>query len=596
MRPFADEPWQKEAKIVVAFDIGTTQAAVSFAHMYPGGAQVLHRVVQWPGQQSQGGEAKIPSLIWYDKSGQARAFGAEARSSEVLDQAEDHGWHLAKHFKLHLHPANMRHQHRIKLDDLPPYVTVDQIYADFMGYLFRHTEKYFKERILDGIQTWESLKSNIEFVIAHPNGWDTAEQGILRQAAVAADLVPSLPVALERIHFVSEAEASVHFVLLHADIEKRLRIYDDFIVCDAGGSTVDTTLYSVDETTPLIRLKEKRTSDCVQAGAIFVNQSAEEHFTLAFTDAGLDADTITEYITDALESFETDAKRTFKSATEDKIINVGGRKFTNAQLGVRRGAMTMKGAQIQEFFDPWITKIVESVNAQVEGHGVQYLLLVGGFGESPYLRQRLLTALGPAGIKITIADDATSKAVADGAVIWFARHAVTARATRYAFGCSVSVSPEPLTDEKVGRRTINGAMGPRIPGFWSEIVPRGTVMATAEEMSEPFSRSFREASPNLSTQIVQIYAYDGTATHPSFIIDRFGNMNSGFREVCHVEADLSALAGSLTRQYGPNGVYWQVHFDIALTFGATELRAYLVWEERGRTKRSAASIIPSTFA
>lgn len=57
-------------------------------------------------------------------------------------------------------------------------------------------------------------------------------------------------------------------------------------------------------------------------------------------------------------------------------------------------------------------------------------------------------------------------------------------------------------------------------------------------------------------------------------------MNAGFREVCHVEADLSALAGSLTRQYGPNGVYWQVHFDIALTFGATELKAYLVWEEK----------------
>jgi len=50
MRPFADEPWSQGAKLIVAFDIGTTQTAVSFAHLYFGGSQILHRVVHWPGQ------------------------------------------------------------------------------------------------------------------------------------------------------------------------------------------------------------------------------------------------------------------------------------------------------------------------------------------------------------------------------------------------------------------------------------------------------------------------------------------------------------------------------------------------------------------
>ena len=112
----------------------------------------------------------------------------------------------------------------ITLDPIPPNVTIHQIYADFMNYLFTQTREYFILRILDGQKTWTALENNIEFVIAHPNGWDIHEQGILRNAAVDAKLVPSLYVAQEKIHFVSEAEASVHFVMIHADLENRLSV------------------------------------------------------------------------------------------------------------------------------------------------------------------------------------------------------------------------------------------------------------------------------------------------------------------------------------------------------------------------------------
>ena len=36
----------------------------------------------------------------------------------------------------------------------------------------------------------------------------------------------------------------------------------NFIVCDAGGSTVDTTVYSVASARPVLNLKEKRASAC----------------------------------------------------------------------------------------------------------------------------------------------------------------------------------------------------------------------------------------------------------------------------------------------------------------------------------------------
>ena len=133
----------------------------------------------------------------------------------------------------------------------------------------------------------------------------------------------------------------------------------------------------------------------VQAGAIFVNQSAEDHFKQAFTSVGLDAETVKEYVAAAIESFEVDAKRTFKNTIDNKIISVGGRRFTDEDLNVRRGSMTMLGCvkdlyilsstplifnsslkcsrrtQIQQFFDPWVSKIIESVNSQIQGHRIR---------------------------------------------------------------------------------------------------------------------------------------------------------------------------------------------------------------------------------
>jgi len=69
-------------------------------------------------------------------------------------------------------------------------------------------------------------------------------------------------------------------------------------------------------------------------------------------------------------------------------------------------------------------------------------------------------------------------------------------------------------------------------------------------------------------------------------------MNTGFRQVCTINADLSGLSGALTRGSGPNGIYWSLHFMITLKFGGTELRASLKWQEKGITRRGIASIIP----
>ena len=95
--------------LVLAFDIGTTFSGISYVLLDPGQVPKIKSVMRsvlpltswlqtslkdfslrFPAQAL--GNSKIPSTIWYDASGQARALGAEATLLETIDIADAEGW------------------------------------------------------------------------------------------------------------------------------------------------------------------------------------------------------------------------------------------------------------------------------------------------------------------------------------------------------------------------------------------------------------------------------------------------------------------------------------------------------------------------
>lgn len=44
---------------------------------------------------------------------------------------------------------------------------------------------------------------------------------------------------------------------------------------------------------------------------------------------------------------------------------------------------------IESFFKPFVDQILDSLHDQLDDDDVKYILLVGGFGESQYLREQL---------------------------------------------------------------------------------------------------------------------------------------------------------------------------------------------------------------
>ncbi|KAF8606745.1 hypothetical protein BDV93DRAFT_488627 [Ceratobasidium sp. AG-I] len=590
-KPFQG-PWEGDSKIVIGIDVGSTQSGVAFAFLQQGANQAIHRVTQWPGQEAQNQQSKIPTLVWYDSDKKAVSFGAEALSHTAEINAEDNGWTLAKYFKLHLHPKNLQSKHRLTLDPLPPGVSLHQIYADFLGYLLKHTKSFFEDRILDGEQIWTRYQSKMKVVIAHPNGWGLREQTFLREAATEAGFSDASS-ALTKIRFVTEAEASVHFCIHHTNLGERLKAGMNFIVCDAGGSTVDTTVYSVTSARPVLKLEEKRASACVQAGAIFVDVEAEKYLRTVLRNAQLSSDDVDEYTKSGIKDFEGFAKRAFRDVAEEQKITIGSVRFNSSALNTRRGRMTLTGPILQSFFNLCAEEIVASVDKQVKDLNISYILLVGGFGDSPYLRREFKERYEPQGSQVTLTNDSTSKAVADGAVIWSSISSVFSRAPRASFGSLLMEPYTPSDPEHQGRTVILTPDGiRRVGGMWSPIVSKGVALDVEATRCETYHKIYESATPDLSDFDVELFSYSGD-DEPEWGTNKQDRLLPGFHLVCMIRADLNHLSGALQRRTGIRGAaYWSMSFDICIRFGGTELEAFLEWHEHGFTRTGPVTIVP----
>ncbi|KAG8846525.1 hypothetical protein FRB91_000708 [Serendipita sp. 411] len=269
------QPYKGDEKIIIAIDLGTTHSAVSFTHAYPGSVVDVRMVTKWPGQPEAAGDSKIPTLVAY-KNRAVVACGAEAR-----DYVGDEEYEVAKWFKLHLHPDSMKISDAppaygsnetgtptIEIPPLPTGVNLTQVYVAFLQYMFTCTKTFFETNTPNGAAIWNRLKGDMVIILATPNGWDTAQQGFMKRAAKQAGMVNSDEDADLRIEFVTEGEASVHYALARTHSQTWLRKGAMFAVTDAGGSTVDSTLYECKEVSPKLVLEEVCASECVQAGGV----------------------------------------------------------------------------------------------------------------------------------------------------------------------------------------------------------------------------------------------------------------------------------------------------------------------------------------
>lgn len=263
--------------------------------------------------------------------------------------------------------------------DLP----IDNLGSDYLRELRGHAEKVLSRKIGEAV-----LQSTpIEYIITVPAVWSESAQEKTRTCAEMAGMGQG-----SKLQVVSEPEAAAIYAL-DAMNPHHLRIGDTFVLCDAGGGTVDLISYSISQLYPVLQIKEAAPGDGKVCGSTFLNRIFHEYLEENFgSDPGWDE----ENIDDAIEKFEKITKRRFTGrADEEHVIRLHG-IADNPAKGVMRGRMRMTGVQLCRIFDPVINDVVSLVQKQIKATKteVKAILLVGGFAESPYLTSAIRAAVG----------------------------------------------------------------------------------------------------------------------------------------------------------------------------------------------------------
>ena len=116
---------------------------------------------------------------------------------------------------------------------------------------------------------------------------------------------------------ISEPEAAAIYAL-HAMDPHSIKIGDTFVLCDAGGGTVDLISYTVSALKPILQVEEAATGTGRLCGSTFLNRIFNKFLV---DKLGLNEEWDEEVVEDALKRFELVTKKAFRgNPTEEFVI------------------------------------------------------------------------------------------------------------------------------------------------------------------------------------------------------------------------------------------------------------------------------------
>ncbi|CAD6568371.1 MAG: hypothetical protein ASARMPREDX12_001385 [Alectoria sarmentosa] len=363
---------EPDRKILVAVDFGTTFSGIAWAQTRQ--PEVQKAIIQWPDATSDGMEGvsseKVPTEITYD--GKIYKWGFQ-----IEDAEKRHQW-----FKLALDPSQAHDSNLAsRYTDpraYPPAYDAEKFTTDFMTGICEHSVRALRHDIPESAL----LSTPIEYIITVPAVWSDMAQAKTRACAEAAGMG-----AGAALHIISEPEAAALYALTALD-PHGIKIGDTFMLCDAGGGTVDLITYQVSALKPILKLTEASPGSGSKCGAVFLNHRFGEYLEGKLgNEDGWDEEVLEE----AMKRFESVVKRQFsgKSGQEFQIPVPG--LANNKELGIRKNKMTLLGTTVKVIFEPVVNEVLKLVTGQIEAakRPVKAVVLVGGFGQNGYLRDAI---------------------------------------------------------------------------------------------------------------------------------------------------------------------------------------------------------------
>ncbi|KAF8245037.1 actin-like ATPase domain-containing protein [Wilcoxina mikolae CBS 423.85] len=316
--------------------------------------------------------------------------------------------------------------------------------------------------------------STVEYVLTIPAIWSDSAKALMVQAAESAGFGSHR----DDFNLVSEPESAAAYTLVQSNnLKASLHKGDTFIICDAGGGTVDLVSYKITDLEPL-KLDESVGGTGALCGSVFLDYAFEQYIRRLLGDKAIN-DMKPRSKHEMMRTWEEKVKFTFGNTTDPEAVyevNVPGVP-DNDDTNIEDGFHFMTSDDVQKIFDPVVDRIIHLVEQQVlevqqKGETVAAILLVGGFGSSEYLLKRLQeTRYGPASTELQVVQPINARsAIARGALLrGLDGSIVKQRRSRRCYGSRSSVA-RPKEDAKYWNSTTNtwnhsySSMGDHI--FW----------------------------------------------------------------------------------------------------------------------------------
>ncbi|KIO27484.1 hypothetical protein M407DRAFT_23298 [Tulasnella calospora MUT 4182] len=570
-----------DPKLVVAIDIGTTYSGASYTFLKPEEVPRIWDVGGFKGQEDRQGNSKVPSELFYSLEGDLVACGARISRLEPQEGIK------TKWFKLGLRPPSMLVDDPPPVD-LPPGRTVIDAFGDFLKYMYDCVKTHIINTHVDGHQLWSSLNRTTQFVLSHPNGWGDSQWGKMREAAIRGGLVPNTPEGHERVEFVTEGEASFHWCIDKGTATAALKEGAKIVVVDLGGGTIDVSSFLVGTPKPL-RLSELKAPECALAGSITVT---ERFMKTAIARLQGTPYGDNDYIEALREEFDQKTKCIFHENTNHEVyVRIGSRRehfvAENGACRIEAGHLEVQRQEIVDAFEPSVTATVNAIRTHLAEPTGAYVFLVGGFSASPWMLSEIRRRLDAAGIKCPVkrADNDMAKAASSGGVAFYLDRHVTERIMRHTYGVILDVPYHPEDPEHQDRNQdlkVDPNSGKQyVRGGFFALVTRGQLVKVDRVYKE---RGCSDARPKQEpirwNQTIQ--RYSGEAGNVTFI----DTDPDGFTQIGSFYCDIPASA--MTKHTKGSRTFWAVDFNLVITLGTVEMKAYVEWEDQGVKKRTRA--------
>lgn len=138
----------------------------------------------------------------------------------------------------------------------------EELVKDYLTALRCHAERVLRHKLPQSALT----STPIEFVITVPAVWSDRAQASTRRCAEQAGMGTG-----SSLHIISEPEAAAMYALDAMD-PHNIKVGDTFVLCDAGGGTVDLISYKVSALKPMLRIAEAAPGSGSLCGSTFLNR------------------------------------------------------------------------------------------------------------------------------------------------------------------------------------------------------------------------------------------------------------------------------------------------------------------------------------